>query len=132
MLYECHHGVHDRNDLILRWFNDSFFDLDVWESRQGRIDRFLLCYNKPIDEHAISWNCRTGYLHHRVDDGEGRPGKHKSAPLLLSNGHVDVEPLAARFLTESQEMDQIIASFVYAKILDFTPRVPARVPQIQF
>ncbi len=130
MLYECRHTINDEGPYKLRWFHSSFFDLDVWLAPDGSIHSFLLSYNKPRDEHAIAWSTGSGFLHHKVDDGEGRPGKHKSSPLLLANGDVDVPHLAERFRQESRDISPTIADFILRTILTL-PKPPPR-PEMRF
>jgi len=102
-----------------RWFSDSFFDLYVWLDRDDEIASFQLCYNKPHDEHALTWKRPASYYHQRVDDGENRPGKSKSTPVLLPDGAIDNRSLAERFALESKDLDARIAKFVREKILGF-------------
>ncbi len=119
MLYECHHGTDPGNRKTLRWFHDQFFDLDVWLDDTGRVESFLLSYDKPRNEHALSWIDGSGFMHARVDDGEGRPGRHKSSPVLLPNGKFPAEAVAARFRAEGAEIDHTIADFVHRTILAY-------------
>ena len=119
MLYECRHAVGPDGDLTMKWFVDSYFDLDIWIHPSGSVERFLLCYNKPRDEHAIAWTRSAGCLHHRVDDGEGRPGRTKASPVLLADGDFDAASVAERFREASKEMDPQLALYVLERIRDF-------------
>ncbi len=102
-----------------RWFGDQYFDLFVWLDTRGSIVSFQLCYEKPLEERALTWRSPSTYYHQRVDDGEGRPGRSKSTPILLPDGKVNIRPLADRFMEECEEIEGSIAWFVYQKILDY-------------
>jgi len=112
-------GIREGN-LTKRWFGDSFFDLFVWLDEASTIVSFQLCYGKPRDEHALTWKYPSIYYHQRVDDGENRPGKSKSTPVLLPDGVFDVRSIDRRFLDESKDIDASISEFIHKKILDFS------------
>jgi hypothetical protein len=112
-------------NLLRKWFTDEFFDLIVWFDDQALIASFQLCYDKGHDEHALTWRRPSSYYHQRVDDGENRPGKHKSTPILVSDGTFDFRSLADRFKTESKNIDPAISRFVYEKLLAFGHRAVA-------
>ena len=65
-----------------RWFSDENFDLIVWEDG-GEVAGFQLCYEKGGDQRAVTWFPESGLRNCAVDNGEDRPGKPKSAPILL-------------------------------------------------
>ena len=66
-----------------RWFFDEHFDLIVWERADGGLAGFQLCYGKGGDQRAATWFPESGLRNCAVDNGEDRPGKPKSAPILL-------------------------------------------------
>jgi hypothetical protein len=66
-----------------RWFSDENFDLIVWEPAGGGVAGFQLCYEKGGDQRAATWFPDSGLCNCAVDNGEDRPGKPKSAPILL-------------------------------------------------
>jgi hypothetical protein len=107
-------------ELTKRWFGDSYFDLFVWLDEANTIVSFQLCYGKPVDEHALTWMFPSIFYHQRVDDGENRPGKSKSTPVLLPDGMFDVRSVERRFLKESKEIDTTVSKFIHQKILDFS------------
>jgi hypothetical protein len=123
MLAECNRPGIPEGLLTKRWFTDSWFDLFVWIDSTGTVVSFQLCYDKPSDEHALTWKRPATYYHQRVDDGENKPGKSKSTPVLLPDGMFSAPALADRFLKASQRMDPAIARFVHETILDFTKSV---------
>ncbi len=75
-------------DRLRRWFTDPDVDLTVWYDRFGRPVAFQLGYSRGGIPRAFTWE-RDGHdRHERVDDGEGRPGRYKQAPLLVPDGAV--------------------------------------------
>jgi len=101
-----------------RWFSDQFFDLIVWFDENDKIIGFQLCYDKQKDERSLTWKEESGYAHHRIDDGEKRPGRFKSSPILVTDGIFDSETISNIFKEESQHIDQNISTFVYKKLLE--------------
>lgn len=81
-----------------RWFLDEYFDLILWEDKNGDILRFELCYGKDKDEHALTWDYPANHMHLKVDDGEDRLGIHKMTPILLADGYFDKETIAGKIL----------------------------------
>ena len=65
-----------------RWFASEALDLIVWEDADRRVTGFQLCYRVDDDEKALTWRAGRGFTHNRVDDGEGRPARHKMSPVL--------------------------------------------------
>ncbi|MDP2886685.1 MAG: hypothetical protein Q8P51_16880 [Ignavibacteria bacterium] len=119
MLQEINNPESVEGNLIRKWFTDEFFDLFVWSDNKGEIASFQLCYDKGRDEHALTWKRPSSYYHQRVDDGENRPGKSKSTPVLMADGMFDFRKISARFKTESADIDQVISGFVSDKLLAF-------------
>lgn len=79
------------NENHRRWFSDEYCDLILWEDKNGNILMFELCYGKDADEHVLTWTQPDSHLHLRVDDGEGRAGRHKMTPVYLTDGYFDKE-----------------------------------------
>ena len=119
MLTEWNKPGIQEGKLTKRWFGDSYFDLFVWSDESKTIVSFQLCYGKPVDEHALTWMYPSIYYHQRVDDGENRPGKSKSTPVLLPDGMVDINSIIRRFLEESRQIDPSVSEFIHQKILAF-------------
>jgi hypothetical protein len=65
-----------------RWFDDDYFDLIVWFGEEDEIVGFQLCYDRRGEQKAFTWQQEFGYMHHRVDQGEDKPGKLKATPIL--------------------------------------------------
>lgn len=99
-----------------RWFTDAEMDLTVWLDDESAIAGFQLCYGKGRKEQALTWRRASGFAHHAVDDGEARPGRYKATPILIADGSVSLEALAARFEAASVDIDQVVARFVLARL----------------
>lgn len=108
-----------------RWFTDATFDLIVWQDRDGAVQGFQLTYDKPSNEHALSWQRDRGFEHNRIDDGEVEPGRHKASPILVADGVFAREAVAASFARASAGIDPHIAAFVREKIRE-APGAPRR------
>ncbi len=102
-----------------RWFEDDYFDLLVWENEKGEIVGFQLCYDKVHNQHALTWKDDMGYTHNKVDDGENKPGKYKSAPILIADGIFDQETVAEKLKLKSKNIDARVSAFVYNKIKSY-------------
>ena len=53
-------------------------DLIVFYDDHGAIEGFQFCYDKNVNEQMMSWDCKQGYSHTAIDDGE--------SSLVLSGG----------------------------------------------
>lgn len=102
-----------------RWFSSDDMDLTVWYDERNAITGFELCYDKGPRERSVRWRKDTGFLHERVDDGEGRPGRHKATPILVPDGLFAARSVAERFLAASREIEGEVASFVHRKLLEY-------------
>ena len=100
-----------------RWFTDADMDLFIWFNNQVPV-RFQLSYGKRESEHAISWDNEHGFLHSRIDDGEGLTFRYKMAPILVKDGYFDACKVARDFLSSSEAMDPTLADFIYARLLE--------------
>lgn len=103
-----------------RWFSNRTMDLTVWVDDDESIAGFELCYDKGKDERALRWMRGTGFLHERVDDGEGRAGRYKATPVLMPDGSFDAKKISRLFEENSREMDQQIAAVV-GRVLSHYP-----------
>lgn len=102
-----------------RWFSDEFFDLIVWSDDAGALMGFQLCYDAEHDQRALTWRKAFGYTHHRIDDGEHRPGKVKATPVLVADGIFDQGTIATKFASASTAISPQIARFVLNKLLEY-------------
>ncbi len=107
------------NENPRRWFSSSDMDLTVWTGPDGDVSGFELCYDKEKDERALRWLRAAGFVHERVDDGEGRPGRFKGTPILVPDGTFDARAIAERFRNASSGIDRTVADFVYERLLAY-------------
>ena len=119
MLHEVSQVRQVVNENPRRWFSSSDMDLTVWFDKHGTISGFELCYDKEKNERAVRWLRDAGFIHERVDDGEGSPGRFKGTPILVPDGLFPAQVIAERFRGESSRIDQTIAVFVYGKLLEY-------------
>jgi len=61
-------GLADEPPAKRRWFHDDFFDLFVWQTANGEIIHFELCYGIHSSEQALVWHRQMGFF---LDGGEG-------------------------------------------------------------
>lgn len=118
MLIEIKDVKQHEDDDFRRWFTDEFFDLIVWYNPKNRVTGFQLCYDKDQKERALTWRVSSGFSHTKIDDGE-TPGQAKMTPILMADGHFSKKSVAERFMSNSREIDQKVAHFVYKKLLDY-------------
>jgi hypothetical protein len=107
-----------------RWFTDSDMDLFIWFNNDVPI-QFQLSYNKQGTEHAINWNEETGYSHNRIDPGDQKQlhTRYKMAPILVADGEFDAPSIARQFLLASERMNETLADFIYARLLEHPGRI---------
>jgi hypothetical protein len=102
-----------------RWFSDDFFDLLVWIDERDEISGFQLSYDRSHNQRALTWHIESGFTHHHIDDGEGKPGKMKATPILIPDSHFNYAEIGRRFKKNGSHIDERIFSFVYDKIMQY-------------
>jgi hypothetical protein len=120
MLKEIAAVRQDDSDLRRRWFRSDYFDLFVWESAAGEIVHFQLCYDREANERALVWKQGRGFFHDGVDTGETLPVLNQS-PVFVSDGSFAARPVRQLFEREAAGLPTPIASFISAKLDEFTP-----------
>ena len=55
-------GVADEPRTRRRWFHDDYFDLFVWQTENGDITLFQLCYGIAPGEKALVWHRAGGFF----------------------------------------------------------------------
>lgn len=101
-----------------RWFSDDYFDLITFYEGES-IFAFHLCYDKQRQPKILVWDSKTGYAHGGIDDGEERPGKMKSSPVMVADGLFAKESVAEQFRKASRSIDSDVAEYVLSKIADY-------------
>jgi hypothetical protein len=56
-------GVADEPRTHRRWFHDEDFDLFVWQTEEGDVTLFQLCYGAAPGEQALVWHRSGGFFH---------------------------------------------------------------------
>ena len=117
----------DPKEPFRRWYADDAGDLDliVWFGKDRRISGFQLCYDLEKDQRAVTWRAETGFSHERVDDGENRPGRYKSTPILIPDGFLDKTDLIRRFEEKSGGLEKDVADFILKRLKTY-PHPPSR------
>lgn len=113
--------VQDSELLHKRWFSSADVDLYVWLNSNNTIERFQLCYDKFINEHAFAWSESDGYNHYVVSDGEEFAElSAKTSPILLDNYEKKIFPKnkLLMFLKAHQDIDAALFNFVINKVND--------------
>jgi hypothetical protein len=100
------------------FFSDDL-DLTVWFDDDDAILGFELCYDKGKNERAVRWKRLEGFLHQKVDDGENRPGRYKSTPILVPDGTFAVKKISRLFYDNSRDIDTAVADFVHRTLLAY-------------
>jgi hypothetical protein len=117
MLYEIKNVQQEEGGPFCRWFADREFDLFVWYNPDDTFYGFQLCYQKDKDEKALTWKEKSGFVHEKVDIGSRE--RSNVTPILVSDGVFPKNRVAELFQKKSEEIDPVIARFVYKKILEF-------------
>ncbi len=123
MMYEVRPVRRHTGEPERRWFVDDRMDLLVWTGDDGGIVGFQLCYDRNRNPHALTWHRERGYAHHRIDQGEGRPGRPKSIPLLVADGRFPREA-AGEFRRRSAAVERRVADFVLEKLRTYPGASP--------
>jgi len=106
-------------DARRRVFSSEDLDLTVWIDERDGITGFELCYDKETNERAVRWSREEGFLHQKVDDGENRPGRYKSTPILVPDGVFPAQRISRLFQENSRDIDQSFVKFIYRKLLEY-------------
>ncbi len=102
-----------------RWYSCPESDLFVWLTG-GEVQAFELCYDKPHDEHTVSWRRGGGLRHARVDDGEDDP-RHNRTPIEVADGVLDPGAVALIFERLGVEVEPRIYRHVLRALLGTSP-----------
>ena len=103
-----------------RWFHDDYFELYTWESPDGDLQGFQLCYAKLGKERALRWSAEAGYAHEGVDAPEDKPGRSMSA-LFVSDGVFDADNVGTIFENAALEMPEKFRNFVLERVRAYEP-----------
>ena len=101
-----------------RWFIDPDMDLILWYEDGENLSGFQLCYDKLGAERALTWRQPDKYQHNAVDDGHV-DGGYNQTPLLVSDGHLDNDRVAAAFLSKAEKLPTELRTFIAEKIKNY-------------
>ena len=118
MLSEILYVKQERKEDKRRWFTDEYWDLFVWNRKDGSYSGFQLCYGKTDQQRALTWMDGGLPSHSGVSESSrtGSRAGNMAAPLLVSDGTLDVEHVTERFLTDSEEIDPEVRQYVSLKL----------------
>ncbi|WP_157237552.1 hypothetical protein [Beggiatoa alba] len=109
----------DTVDKRKRWFEDTYFDLFVWQDiNTGEMTSFQLCYDRTGTERVISWERHRGFEHQRIDDGETSPHKNMT-PVFTGISLSLPAALLSRFHLASQGIDVTVRQFITQKLEEY-------------
>jgi hypothetical protein len=108
----------DNNLNKKRWFQDDYFDLFTWQTPQGHITSFQLCYDRLGDERVVLWDKNKGFAHHRVDDGESSPHKNMT-PVFIRDGSFSYDEVVPKFASSSQRINSELRDFIIQKLNEY-------------
>jgi hypothetical protein len=104
-------GVADEPPARRRWFHDDYFDLFVWQTREGEVILFQLCYGIASSERALVWHRQGGFFHDGIEPGTREREIHK-----------DTQGLMARFLEAAPTVPKMIRQTVEARLQEYVKR----------
>ena len=123
MLVEFNINQKEKNEKK-HWFQDEYFDLFVWfDTTNGKITSFQLCYDRGKQERVISWDYEKGFSHHNIDDGETSPHKNMT-PVFIQYGRFAHHEVMPKFLQSSSQIDTTISYFIIQKLNEYINKNP--------
>ena len=99
MMREIQGVAQDGSEVQRHWFHDDYFDLFVWQTDQGEIISFQLCYGVDSNEQALVWRKDRGWFQDGKTTVEPVPRKILGtvlAPARLAGADAE-DPIASRF-----------------------------------
>jgi hypothetical protein len=121
MLFELGNTRQERSGPRRRWFTSPDCDLILWLNDDESLWGFQFCYDKPANEHALTWARDFGFSHMRVDTG-GPRGTGNAAPLLVLDGQFDAAHILGAFEKEAQGVPEPYREFVVARVRELAER----------
>ena len=116
-------GVTDEPGTHRRWFHDEYFDLFVWQTGDGELVQFQLCYGIDSSERALVWDKRAGYFLDGVQAAKSARGKASGAAAA------PIDPVVARFDAAASALPEDIRLAMTERVHEFTRKkdtTPAR------
>jgi methylglutaconyl-CoA hydratase len=107
----------DSDEYARRWFSSVDCDLILWLNPDESLLGFQFCYDKPVNEHALTWISGHGFSHMKVDSGE-RYGPGKAAPILMFDGVFDERRVLDLLQEESRLVPAEHRQFIIGKVAE--------------
>ena len=112
MLKELKNIRQNEGDPYRRIFNGEKLSLIIWY--EGNImTGFQLNYEFQREQLSLTWDSNTGFSHKTVDDGEGRPFKHKMSAVTLIDKEFNKDFILEIFCNESDSIEKIERERIY-------------------
>ncbi|MHB8668537.1 MAG: hypothetical protein ACYC7B_13580 [Burkholderiales bacterium] len=124
MMREILGVAQDGTEIQRRWFHDDYFDLFIWQSGQGEIVSFQLCYGADSNERALVWRKDHGWYQDGKTTVEPVPRKILGtvlAPAPLA-GAESADPVASRFEFSARSLPDAIRSAVSARLREYAEK----------
>ena len=109
-----------------RWFHDDYFDLFTWQTDQGEITSFQLCYGLDSSERALEWRKDHGWFQDGKTTVEPVPRKILSTVLATPSlsGADPAEPIESRFEFAARDLPDTIRTGVGCGFGSLPSRMP--------
>ena len=121
MMREILGVAQDESGVQRRWFHDDYFDLFVWQTGQGEVISFQLCYGVDSNERALVWSKADGWFQDGKTTVEPVPRKILDtvlAPARLAGADSN-EPMASRFEFAARSSPDAVRTAVAARLREF-------------
>lgn len=119
-------GVADEPRTRRRWFHNDYFDLFVWQTTDGEVTLFQLCYGIGSSERALVWHKYGAFFH----DGAGARGSKEVIGAASQRGKpVAEDPVLARFEAAARSLPEDIRRIVGERLREYVekkPEIPSR------
>jgi len=121
MMREILGVAQDGTQILRRWFHDDYFDLFTWQTDQGEITAFQLCYGLDSSERALEWRKDHGWFQDGKTTAEPVPRKILSTVLSPPRlaGADPAEPIESRFEFAARDLPDAIRAGVAARLREF-------------
>jgi hypothetical protein len=125
MLREIRNLEQRQPQRVKRWFQDDYFDLFVWQDRDGEVVQFQLCYERDTRlERALDWKRGRGFQHLKVRQRYAEAlGREQSGDMSL-DGVLPYVALRDRFAGAADNLAPALRDFIQDKLAEYAR--PAR------
>lgn len=108
-----------------RWFRDDWFDIFTWQTSDGTVTSFQVCYDLPGLERALVWSAATGYSHDRVDGGESSPQSNRS-PILRPDGVFPASLVLREFDSRADGLEPVLRDALRTRLVQYVDKTRQR------